>query len=155
MHVAGNYLHGEPAGVTDEWRVIDPQRGVSRLSTPAVTPPVTTDDARRAYERVMAGAGATLPVRDSIDARIVEGIRRDTGRIISRIAEVGGWIVHRSAPAAADTDQDGMPDEWERRHGLAPDDAGDGSRDADADGDGYTNVEEFLNGTHPRAAETH
>jgi len=37
-----------------------------------------------------------------------------------------------------------MPDAWEERHAL---DAGDpGDRNADADGDGYTNLEEYLNG---------
>ena len=37
-----------------------------------------------------------------------------------------------------------MPDEWERRHRLNPDDAADGSQAKGASG--YTNVEEYLNG---------
>ena len=39
-----------------------------------------------------------------------------------------------------------MPDAWETEHGLKPnkDDHLD-----DADGDGYPNLEEFLNGTDP------
>ena len=40
-----------------------------------------------------------------------------------------------------------MPDAWEKTHGLNPADAGD-SR-LDPDDDGYTNVEEYLNGTDP------
>lgn len=40
-----------------------------------------------------------------------------------------------------------MPDEWEKEHGLDPSDAGDNA--PDNDGDGYTNVEEYLNGTDP------
>jgi hypothetical protein len=40
-----------------------------------------------------------------------------------------------------------MPDGWESRHGLNANDAADGARDTDADG--YTNVEEYLNGTDP------
>ena len=40
-----------------------------------------------------------------------------------------------------------MPDEWEARYGLNPQDASDGSLDKDKDG--YTNVEEYLNGTDP------
>ena len=52
-----------------------------------------------------------------------------------------------SAPAPADTDHDGMPDKWEIENGLNPQDASDGSRDKD--GDGYTNLEEYLNGTSP------
>jgi len=40
-----------------------------------------------------------------------------------------------------------MPDVWEEKFGLNPDDISDGPKDADADG--YTNVEEWLNGTDP------
>jgi len=40
-----------------------------------------------------------------------------------------------------------MPDAWEVRFGLNPDDAAD-SR-TDKDGDGYTNIEEYLNATAP------
>ena len=43
--------------------------------------------------------------------------------------------------------QDGMPDDWERTHKLDPNDASDGP--ADADKDGYTNVEEYLYRTDP------
>jgi hypothetical protein len=47
----------------------------------------------------------------------------------------------------ADSDGDGMPDEWESRHRFDPKDPSDSPKDKD--GDGYTNVEEFLNGTDP------
>ena len=41
-----------------------------------------------------------------------------------------------------------MADAWERLHGLSPADAADGT--GDLDGDGFTNVEEFLNASDPR-----
>ena len=41
-----------------------------------------------------------------------------------------------------DTDMDGMPDEWEKANGFDPN-VNDSSEDLD--GDGYTNIEEFLN----------
>ena len=49
-------------------------------------------------------------------------------------------------PPGADTDQDGMPDDWETLYGLQPSLA-DGHLDLDADG--ITNLEEFLAGTDP------
>jgi pectate lyase len=48
----------------------------------------------------------------------------------------------------ADTDHDGMPDEWEKEHELNPAEATDGNIDSDLDG--YANVEEYLNATNPR-----
>jgi hypothetical protein len=47
----------------------------------------------------------------------------------------------------ADSDNDGMPDEYEMEHGLDPFDGSDAS--SDADNDGYSNLEEFENGTDP------
>lgn len=59
-------------------------------------------------------------------------------------SEVSGWPELRSTPAPKDADGDGMPDYWERHHGFDPNDPKDGARDRD--GDGYTNLEEYLNG---------
>jgi hypothetical protein len=54
-----------------------------------------------------------------------------------------------TSPALADTDRDGMPDDWEIANGLAPNDPTDAAKDAD--GDGFTNLEEYLAGTDPRS----
>jgi len=87
-------------------------------------------------------------VRDAVDARIVEEVRASAGAIIDTQWDVGGWPEYRSAPPPADGDRDGMPDRWERGHSLNPQDPADGSQDLD--GDGYTNVEEYLNATDPK-----
>ena len=54
--------------------------------------------------------------------------------------------VYTTDPAAADSDSDQIPDGWEVLHELDPlaNDAG-----LDPDGDGITNLQEFLNGTDP------
>ena len=64
---------------------------------------------------------------------------RATSEELGRLTEA----VARSLPSPADTDHDGMPDAWEKAHGLDPHDPAD--RNGDRDGDGYTNLEEYLN----------
>ena len=56
-----------------------------------------------------------------------------------------------SATAATDRDRDGLPDRWERRHGLS---TSKGSAAGDPDRDGLANRAEFRNLTHPRRADT-
>ncbi|MBK6656633.1 MAG: hypothetical protein IPG43_00085 [Proteobacteria bacterium] len=96
---------------------------------------------------VLTDAGASLPRRDAIDARIIEDVKQQRGRIIDSPRQVGGYASVQPAAAEPDGDDDGMPDAWETAHGLAPADASDGN--GDRDGDGYTNVEEYLNASSP------
>ena len=94
------------------------------------------------FERVLETAGASLS-RDAADARIVADVRARTGTIIDDVSETPGWPRLASSPPPHDSDGDGMPDDWEESAGLDPADAGDGARDRD--GDGYTNLEDYLN----------
>jgi hypothetical protein len=107
--------------------------------------------AREAYRSVLAGAGAVLPKRDAVDNRIVKETSQRTASgmgaygkagIIDSPEAVGGWPVYRSAPAPADTDHDGMPDEWEKKRGLDPTNPADRNKVVKS---GYTLLEEYLN----------
>lgn len=151
-HVAGNVVEGFPAISADNWAGgVDfegaTSAAISRRFEPFPVAPVTTQSALEAYPLVLAAAGATLPRRDSVDARVVDDVRLGRATfgdgIIDTPAQVGGWPELRSAPAPADTDRDGMPDEWERAHRLDPADPAD--RNAFTLAPGYTNLEVYLN----------
>jgi pectate lyase len=126
---------------------IDGKRQVETVDEAFAAPPMTTVSAAEAFEKVLAEVGATLPKRDSVDARIIDTVRNRTGKIIDSQREVGGWPELKSTEAPIDSDHDGMPDDWEIAHGLNPHDPSDAA--ADSDHDGYTNLEEYLNATDP------
>ena len=117
---------------------------------PAAT--VRTLPAKEIFDAVLAGAGATLPRRDTVDLRAVSDAK--TGKtayrngVVNSQDQVGGWPELKSAAAQADTDHDGIPDRWESEHGLNPNDPSDGNKDLS--GDGYTNLEKYLNSLVPR-----
>jgi hypothetical protein len=107
---------------------------------------VTTTSPERAREEILKNAGATLPVRDKVDQRVVDWVIAGKGGIIDSQQQVGGWPVLHSTTPPPDSDNDGMPDEWEIRHQF---DAETANHNNDPDHDGYTNIEEYLNQTNP------
>ena len=128
----GNYRY---RGTLADWRT-----DVSPL--PAADLP-RTQAAALAGELVLDRAGASLH-RDAVDQRVTDDVRQLTGRLIDSPGQVGGWPALQTLPAPVDQDRDGMPDEWEHARSLNPADPAD--RNADRLGDGYTNLEEYLNG---------
>jgi pectate lyase len=104
--------------------------------------PVHTSSAEEALRAVLAGVGAILPHRDAVDDRIVHEVETRGGSLIDSQVEVGGWPEYKSERPPRDTDSDGIPDDWERAHGLDPNDPSDANRLA---ADGYTNLEHYLN----------
>jgi hypothetical protein len=103
---------------------------------------VQTQSAEDAFELVLKNAGATLPRRDSVDARIVSDARNGTGKIIINEKEVGGWPAYASGEPAVSSANDGIPDEWKKAHGLPLNDP----KVANAvNAEGYTELEMYLN----------
>jgi MYXO-CTERM domain-containing protein len=114
---------------------------------PGVPVPLLT--AQAAYERVLAQAGVCSK-RDAVDQRLLGQVRSlgTSGAIVGGDdgeAAVGGQPAapETRRPAGFDSDGDGMPDAWETAHGLDPASAADAT--LDGTGDGYTNVEKYLN----------
>ncbi len=147
-YLAGNIIEGWPEFTENDGRYFTPQEAGGRrlfrlVPAPFPAPPVRTTGVLEAYEAVLAGAGATRPARDAVDARIIAEVRRGGGRIVDHTREAGGWPEYPAAAAPPDADADGMPDAWEKARGLDPRNAADAA--ADRDGDGYTNIEEYLN----------
>ncbi|MCD6288099.1 MAG: pectate lyase [Candidatus Hydrogenedentes bacterium] len=147
-YYSGNYFNGKiPA---DQWRLVDfPSKWTKKelaeykQAKPFPTGPISTDSAQDAYKNVLEFGGACLPVRDPVDTRVVADVRNGTGAIIDHEEQVGGWPEYKTRNVPTDSDKDGMPDTWETAHNLDPRRADD--RNGDRDGDGYTNLEEYLN----------
>jgi pectate lyase len=170
-HVEGNFMEGNPAVSADNWdggiQTKDDQMAMKKLKLDQPWPsmPVNQQTAKEAYHVVLANAGATLPSRDPVDARIIqetrEGIATFEGAgyketkkvanpeitcgIIDSQRDVGGWPELESEPAPRDSDHDGMPDEWEDEHGLNKENPEDRNLFAP---DGYTMLEKYLNTTN-------
>ena len=157
LYAAGNYVVGYPDVSEDNWNGgIDFANGASeaknRKHTPHDFPAIAETTAVEAYPIVVANAGASLQ-RDEIDKRIVNEVLSGSAThgndgIIDSQSDVGGWpnieVITRGENF--DTDQDGMPDTWEKTNGLNSIDAGDrNGYDFDPN---YTNLEIYLNWLH-------
>jgi hypothetical protein len=125
----------------------------------APLPQITADNPTTAYERVLAFVGASQS-RDSADNRVIRTVRNHNGSIIDFISTnnfagdyitnnisgtnyigVNPWPALALITAPLDTDQDGMPDYWEKNLGLNPSVANNNHTNAS----GYTDLEDYLN----------
>jgi hypothetical protein len=112
---------------------------------------VTTQTALIAYERVLDYGGASLK-RDAVDIRVINDVRNktfsftgsngSTNGIIDTQSDVGGWPELISKAPPADTDLDGMPDEWETTMKLDQATSQSNGKNLST---GYDNVEVYIN----------
>lgn len=137
-----------------------------KWNSPMPMPQITIIPTLEAKDFVLKNVGADLPVRDAVDKRIIEQVK--TGKItvdpnaitpktqfrirkmgldsyklgiITDINQVGGYPNYKGTPYK-DSDNDGIPDAWEEKHGLNPHDASDAAKITES---GYSNIEVYLN----------
>lgn len=179
-YINGNIVEGNDKVTKNNWdggvQVEGPANKQKVLDSMRVNKPmpmakVSIIDARKAYDYTLTNAGASLPVRDAVDKRVVEQVR--TGKIkytedgkapvgkefikrrlpadsykqgiISDISQVGGYPEYKGTPYT-DSDNDGMPDAWEIKQALNPKDASDAAKLTKS---GYSNIENYINSVVP------
>jgi hypothetical protein len=174
-YVNGNIMEGYPEVTKDNWNggvQVEEMPNAGKYtdnikwSKPLPMPQLTIMTADESKNYVLANAGAILPKRDAVDARITEQVR--TGKIvvspgvvapttqfkhrrepldsykegiITDINQVGGYPDYKGT-AYKDSDSDGMPDDYETKNKLNPKDASDAGK---INGNGYSNIENYLN----------
>jgi len=131
---------------------------------------VKTHTAREAYTNVLADVGDNFPKLDVVDRHVIKDVRNGTAEFTGTRGPTYGdrpspnfagiidtqsddksaegspnfpWPDYKTYNVPVDSDHDGMPDAWEKAHGLNPHDPSDGNKDLN--GDGYTNLEKYLN----------
>jgi pectate lyase len=147
IHARGNIGPLRPDVSQPEEAIIKPWSGdryAFVAAAPFEAPALPTVSAAEAYEAVLADVGATQPMPDTVDQRILGEVKNGTGKIIDHPTEVGAWPKLAPGTPPPDRDEDGMPDAWEKEHGLNPDDPKD--RNGTATPEGYTHLEVYLNG---------
>jgi hypothetical protein len=166
FYIDGNVLVASERATNDNWTygvfnqfhskygtVSAAEKEEIKIETPHPTGEVMTHTAEMAYEKILEYVGASY-VRDTVDKRVIHEVRTGTATfmdggngsedgIIDTQETVGGWPELKSGDSPADTDEDGMPDEWEVAKGLDPENAGD-AQETTVDG-AYPNVEVYLN----------
>jgi hypothetical protein len=150
FYLSGNVLAGNDAVSKDGWIGVKADHPDSaRADQPFSVEAIREQSAEKAYELVLKNAGASFK-RDAIDARIVDEVRTGTAKfgktrngIIDSQEDVGGWPELQSTTVAKDSDADGMPDSWEVKNKLNPNEPSDAS--TKSKNSPYDNIETYLN----------
>ncbi len=126
FYVNGNFVYGYKKITKNNWdggvQCDNPIK--TRLNTEInISNNIITQSATDAYEKVLKEAGASKQ-RDAVDSRIVhntkEGSTNDKSGIIDSQKDVGGWPILELEQSAIDSDEDGIPNNWEKENNLNP-----------------------------------
>lgn len=163
-YIHGNVVEGSPETTKDNWKegvfnqmkpsynLTEKDKNVIRIDQPHnIKNNIITHSAHEAYEKTLQYGGASL-TRDAVDLHILKDIKTrsftytgskgSTNGIIDSQEDVGGFPNLRQEQPLPDSDNDGMPDEWEIKHHLDPKSANANGRDLDKN---YDNIEVYFN----------
>lgn len=119
---------------------------------------VTTHTAEGAFEKVLKYVGSSL-YRDEVDSRYADEAQNGTATykgsvtkspgLIDLVSDCKGYTEETfgtgAHPEGFDSDNDGIPDEWEKAHGLNPQNAADAVLFSLDPKGYYTNIEVYAN----------
>ncbi|WP_231565589.1 polysaccharide lyase family 1 protein [Psychroserpens sp. Hel_I_66] len=121
FYVNGNVVYNFPKISANNWnggvQCDNPELAKSNTSFD-ISNNIKTTSADEAYKEVLKYAGSNI-FRDSADQRVVENVEKGNANykdgIIDSQKDVGGWPIITSKSAKKDTDNDGIPNKWERK----------------------------------------
>jgi hypothetical protein len=146
IYASNNYKDTDKDGLLDGSVIPQAEYGtVDWQSTPYDYPSLTALSPTEAYYAVVSKVGSSTP-RDEVDERLITELTSlgTLGQLITNENDppMNGPGIVNGGTILADTDGDGMPDEWETAVGLDPNSA---DNNGDINGNGYTNLEDYLN----------
>ena len=141
VYVSHNIGYGRPTDTGDDWLIVNGSQTYRANSSPFAQSNATIDAVSSVKTKVLNGAGATAPHRDSNDTRVVNDVINLTGNNSNALPPTN-WPTLAAGTPPTDTDGDGIPDAWESAHGLNPNNGSDAGGYASS---GYTWIEEYIN----------
>lgn len=148
FYVDGNFVYNYEDITNNNWNggVQCDQPELTKLEKAVdINNNVLTTNTEIAYKSVLKQAGASFN-RDKVDKRIIKSIKKDKpsykNGIIDSQDNVGGWPKIKAKKASKDSDNDGIPDKWERKLQLNKN-----KKDAHLNtlNEHYSNIEVYAN----------
>ncbi len=163
-YISGNVIEGNSEVTKDNWtqgvfaqmkpsyNLTDKDKNEIKINKPHdIQDNVKTDAAKVAYDKILQIGGASL-VRDAVDLHVLKDVKNgsftysgskgSSNGIIDSQKDVGGFPDLKAGNPLPDSDNDGMPDEWEIKNKLNPKVANSNERDLDKNHD---NIEVYFN----------
>lgn len=163
-YINGNVVEGNPEVTKENWtegvfsqmkssyHLTDKDKNSIKINQPHdIQNNVKTHSPKEAYEKILQFGGASF-VRDAVDLHVLKDVKNgsftykgskgSTNGIIDSQEDVGGFPTLNQGKPLLDSDNDGMPDEWEIKNKLNPKVANANGRDLDKN---YDNIEVYVN----------